>query len=161
MDWQTKLDDRIDAWMEEIRHLTDEPLMKDVVQLYWKGLDIIRRMNDELEYLRDNITPATSRISAVPVGHSGSHSDPTADLAYRIDLLSRQIDEVRSTNDCLTADIRWFIRYEITNQQLQDIYRMRVFDRLHYAEIASKTNYAEGYCRSVVSKYNNMTTVKW
>lgn len=160
MNWQDKIDEKIGAWREEIRLLDDEPLVKDVVKLYWQGLDIIRRMTDELESLRDGIAPTTSRISASLGGHSGGHGDPTAETVFRIDLLSRQIDEVKKDNHCLAVDIDWFIRYEINSPQEQTIYRMRTLDRLHYAEIASKTNYTDGYCRNVISRYNRMTTVK-
>lgn len=158
------LESKIDAWQERYRvmyRFTDEepPTMKAVVSLYWAGLDLTRRMRDELEQLRDGIVPATARFSSTPAGHSGGHGDPTAEAACRIDILSGQVSEMEELTDCLAANIRCFINYEIDSQPAQMIYRMRVIDRLHYPEIAAKTNYTEGYCRSVVSRYGKMTVV--
>ncbi|MDE6261032.1 MAG: hypothetical protein K2M42_09290 [Oscillospiraceae bacterium] len=158
-----RLEAKLDAWREKYdemcRFQDDEPpTMKAVVNLYWNGLDLISRMQDELEQLKGGIVPATARFSATPASHSGGHSNPTADQVFRIDILSGQVDEMEKLVHGLYLNINWFVTYEIGQQHDREIYYMRAIQRMPYLEISKEASYSDGYCRKVVSRYGKMTT---
>lgn len=149
-----QLEFKIAGWTAEctaIRSASDPPMMRDVVKLYHRGLDLISRMRDELEQMRDGIVPATSRFSAEPASHTGNHSDPTANAAFRITTLTKQIEEVEQHANGLAVCIRSGITYEVAHKHEREIYSLRVFERLSYTEISSKVGYSESRCRAIVS----------
>ena len=155
-----KLQFKLDGWRAEYRELRcDEagPPLRDVVRVYWRGLDLISRMHDELEQLRDGIVPATARFSQVG-GRKSNPSDPTGDTAVKIDILSREIDEMVSDVDCLEVSIRWGITYQVETRKEREICTMRWIEHLPYLDIGQEAGYSEGYCRSVVSKAGKQST---
>lgn len=155
-----KLQFRLDGWRKELCALQcDEsgPLLKDVVKVYWRGLNLIERMNDELEQLRDGIVPATARFSQVG-GRKSCPGDPTGDMAVKIDILQREIDEMVSDVDCLEVGIRWGITYMVDSRKEREICTMRWVEHLPYTDISKEAAYSEGYCRSVVSKAGKQHT---
>lgn len=158
-----RLQFKLDGWRSEYQEMMradDGPALKDMVKLYHKGLNLIGCMRDELEQLRDNIVPATARFSQVQ-GHASNPGDPTGDIVVRIDILSREIDFLTQDIDCLGADIRWEIRYEVTALHWKDICRMRWLDRKPYAEIGKAVGYSESYCRAVICKVGKLTACRW
>lgn len=149
-----KLQFRLDGWRAEYRELCcDEtgPLLKDVVRVYWKGLNLIERMHDELEQLRDGIVPATARFSQVG-GRKSCPGDPTGDMAVKIDILTREIDSMVEDVNCLEVSVRWGITYQVETRKEREICTMRWLEHLPYLDIGQEAGYSEGYCRSVVSK---------
>lgn len=155
-----KLQFRLDGWRKGYCALRcDEagPLLRDVVKLYWRGLDLISRMNDELEQLRDGIVPATARFSQIQ-GRKSNPGDPTGDIVVKIDILQREIDEMVEDVNCLEVSVRWGITYMIDSRKEREICYMRFIERLPYVEISKEAAYSEGYCRSVVSKAGKRST---
>lgn len=151
-----KLDSMIEFWKEEEKELGDSPTMKDIVSVYRSGQRLIRKMNDELDVLRDGIVPATARYSTDVVAHTGVPGDPTCALVVRIESLSEQVKDVENHCNRLEANIRWGLIYQVDNQQEREICFMRYIQNLPYTDIAKEAGYSEGYCRSVVSKVGKM-----
>lgn len=155
-----KLQFKLDGWRKELCALQcDEtgPLLKDVVKLYWRGLDLISRMNDELEQLRDGIVPATARFSQVG-GRKSNPGDPIGDMAVKIDILQREIDSMVEDVNCLEVSVRWGITYIVETRKEREICTMRWIEHLPFVEIGKEAGYSEGYCRSVVSKAGKQST---
>lgn len=151
---------KVDGWLaasHSVRH-SDEPTLKDVKKVYWSGMYLLSRMRNELEILRDDIVPATSRISPASAGHSSDHGDPTANTVFRIEILADQVKEVEKELEILMAGIMWGINYEIQSQHGREIFYMHAIERKPYSYIASEVGYTESYCRSLVSKCGKLIT---
>lgn len=151
---------KLDGWRKEYCALRcDEsgPLLRDVVKVYWRGLDLISRMNDELEQLMDGIVPATARFSQVG-GRKSNPGDPTGDMAVKIDILQREIDSMVEDVNCLEVSVRWGITYMVETRKEREICTMRWVEHLPYTDIGQEAGYSEGYCRSVISKAGKQPT---
>lgn len=160
MTGEKRLNERIGTWRSAFKELidADEPALRDVVALHMSGKDLIRRMRDDLEQLRDGIVPATGRISPVPGGHSSGHGDPTAAYVERIDDLDGRISDLEKDVDILEAGIRWAINYQVYSKSERDICYMRYVQNLPYTELSKEAGYSEGYCRAVISRCGKLTT---
>lgn len=147
-----KLEDLVAEWSRRKRALFDGPLMGDAVDVYRDGLQLVQRIKDEQEMLRDQIGPSTSHVSPAPAGHTGKHSDPTSEVLERIDDLEYLLSDLNRDIGCVRQQIVVGINSDIKNRDHKYIFYHHCVLGEPYKQIAKELMLSESHCRSVVSK---------
>lgn len=147
-----KLEDLVAEWSHRKQALFDGPMMGDAVDVYRDGLQLVQRIEDELEMLQDQIGPATSHVSQSPSNHTGKHGDPTSEVIERIDDLECLLSDLNRDIGSVRQQIVVGINSDIKNRNHKYIFYHRCVLGKPYKEIAKELMISESHCRSVVSK---------
>lgn len=111
-----KLEDLVAEWSRRKRALFDGILMGDAVDVYRDGMQLVQRIEDELEMLRDQVGPSVSHVSQAPAGNTGKHSDPTSQVIERIDDLQYLLSDLNRDIGCVRQQIVVGINSDIKNR---------------------------------------------
>lgn len=126
--------------------------LKELADEYQQKKRNIRRMEQELEMLRDGIVPATQRLTGMPGGH-GEHGDPTSAIVVRIESLAEETDKAKAELEPVFAKLCSAISTLSEKESDATILFHRLVRREPYPCIAATVYYSDAHCRNIVSKY--------
>lgn len=137
---------------------TEGKTLREVSDMYLQEKHRIRRMEDELEMLRDHIVPATARLTAMP-GRPSEPGDPTSAVIIRIEELEEEIAEAKKELDVLYMSLAYSIAYTVESEDDRSIVYHRLVLNEPYKAIASYAICSASHARNVVSRWGQEVTV--